>query len=351
MMVIGRRGVRGRAWRGFGATASLLFALVLGACQPATQPAAQQQALPLKVGYLHTVAVDAHMWLAEDQGYFKQRGLQVEMIRFNDGPSLMQALTGGSLDVAVMGAVISNFPSRGQGKVFLLNDIEYQTAQLWVRPESGIKSIADLKGKQIATTRGTTANVFLYTALKKAGLTESDVEIVNSAMPGAVNAFIGGAVPAVATWVPFQLDIQQRVPGAQMLDNAGNYYPEAAIVGGWVARNDLYEKDKERLNRLTLAWLDTNKYIVENSDAAMRRLHQIAYSDLPLESVTESFKYEKVFPNEEWATYYRDGTAAKWIGQVEQVFVDIGAFDKYVDPKEFFDSSIYLNAYAQWAKK
>lgn len=346
------RWMRHRAWRGL--AAALALSLTLMACQPAAAPGAApatQQVLPLKVGYLHTVAVDAHLWLGQDRGYFKQRGLEVEPVKFNDGPSLMQALTGGSLDVAVMGAVISNFPSRGQGKVFLLNDIEYQTAQLWVRPESGIKSLADLRGKQVATTRGTTAHVFLHTALKKAGVNSSDVEIVNSAMPGAVNAFIGGAVPAVATWVPFNLEIQQRVPGAVMLDNAGNYYPEAAIMGGWVARNDLYETDKDRLNRVALAWLDTNKYIVENPDEAMKRLHEVAYSDIPLETVTESFKYEKVFPNNEWATYYKDGTAAKWIGQVEQVFVEIGAFDKYVEPKEFFDPNIYLKAYDQWGSK
>ena len=56
--------------------------------------------------------------------------------------------------------MVSNFPARGQGKVFLLNNIEYATAQLWVRDDA-IKSIADLKGKQISTTTGTTAHVFL----------------------------------------------------------------------------------------------------------------------------------------------------------------------------------------------
>ena len=52
-------------------------------------------------------------------------------------------MIGGSLDVLSTGAVVSNFPARGQGRVFLLNNIEYATAQLWVRDDS-IKSIADL---------------------------------------------------------------------------------------------------------------------------------------------------------------------------------------------------------------
>ena len=72
-------------------------------------------------------------------------------------------MIGGSLDVLSTGAVISNFPARGQGKMFLVNDIEFATAQLWVRSTRASSRFADLKGKQIATTTGTTAHVFLDT--------------------------------------------------------------------------------------------------------------------------------------------------------------------------------------------
>ena len=44
-------------------------------------------------------------------------------------------MIGGSLDMLSTGAVISNFPARGQGKVFLINDVEFATAQLWVRED------------------------------------------------------------------------------------------------------------------------------------------------------------------------------------------------------------------------
>ena len=75
-------------------------------------------------------------------------------------------MIGGSLDMLATGAVISNFPARGQGKMFLINDVEFATAQLWVREDQGIKTFADLKGKRIATTTGTTAHVFLDNALR-----------------------------------------------------------------------------------------------------------------------------------------------------------------------------------------
>ena len=105
----------------------------------------------LRVGYLHTPAVDGQIWLGQQSGAWTKRGLDLELIQFTTGLELFQAMIGGSLDVLSTGAVVSNFPARGQGKVFLLNNIEYATAQLWVRDDA-IKSIADLKGKQISTT-------------------------------------------------------------------------------------------------------------------------------------------------------------------------------------------------------
>ena len=57
-------------------------------------------------------------------------------------------MIGGCIDMLSTGAVISNFPARGQGKAFLINDIEFATAQFWVNPEMGIQDFEDLKGKQ-----------------------------------------------------------------------------------------------------------------------------------------------------------------------------------------------------------
>ena len=91
----------------------------------------------LRVGYLHTPAVDGQIWLGQQSGAWTKRGLDMELIQFTTGLELFQAMIGGSLDVLSTGAVVSNFPARGQGRVFLLNNIEYATAQLWVRDDCG----------------------------------------------------------------------------------------------------------------------------------------------------------------------------------------------------------------------
>lgn len=299
----------------------------------------------VKVGYLHTLAVDGQFWIAQEKGFFAAEGLEMEPIVFTSGVPMMQALSGGSVDVAIMGAVISNFPSRGVGKVFLINDIEYDTAMIFARPETGAKSIKDLKGKKIATVKGTTAHVYLHTALKANGLESTkDVEIVSMDMAGAVSAFISGAVDYVCTWAPFHVSIREKVPGAVMLGSAKDYYPDAAIIGGWVAANDYYGKNKETLKKIVKAWIKANDFLLEHSDEALKLIHAKAYSNIPFTDIKASWEAEKVEKTKTWVGLYEDGTVSRWIGQVEKVFVEIGSIQNYVDPKEFFDPSIFLSA-------
>jgi sulfonate transport system substrate-binding protein len=298
----------------------------------------------IKVGYLHTVAVDGQFWIAMEKGFFKQQGLDIEPIRFTSGIPLMQALSGGSVDVAIMGAVISNFPAQGVGKVFLVNDIEYNTAKLFARPETHAQSIQAVRGKKIATVKGTTAHVFLHIALKKNGIDSTkDVNIVSMDMAGAVSAFISGAVDYVATWSPFDVLIREKVPGAILLSSAKDFYPESAIMGGWVATNKNYANDKAMLKKIIRAWIPANDYEINHSKEALELIHRVAYKDIPMSDIEASWNAMKVNTSQQWLPLYKDGTVAKWIGQVQKVFVEIGSVPHVVPPEKFFDPNLYIS--------
>jgi NitT/TauT family transport system substrate-binding protein len=317
----------------------LVVVLAVTLCLSGTVVAADK----VKVGYLHTLAVDGQFWIGVNKGYFAEQGLEMEPIVFTSGVPLMQALSGGSVDVAIMGAVISNFPSRGVGKVFLINDIEYNTAMLFARPETKAKKIQDVKGQKIATVKGTTAHVFLHTALKANGLdSNKDVEIVSMDMAGAVSAFISGAVPFVCTWAPFNVLIREKVPGAVMLSSAKEFYPNAAIIGGWVAANKFYDERKDVLKKIVKAWAKANDELVGKPEESLKLIHSKAYANIPFSDIQTSWEAQKCETSKNWVKLYKDGTVSKWIGQVERVFVEIGSIGAWVDPKNFFDPNIFL---------
>src|SRR5467141_3246865 len=180
-------------------------------------PALAQAKTKTRVGYLHTLAVDEQIWLCDHLGAWARNGLDPQFSEFKTGLELFKAMSGGSIDMLVTGAVISNFPARGQGKMFLANSIEFATAQLWVREDMGVKQVTDLRGKRVATTAGTTAHVFLDNALRENKMTGADIDLASMPMPEAVNSFIAGNVPAVVLWVPFNIAVREKVPQAKKI--------------------------------------------------------------------------------------------------------------------------------------
>ena len=308
----------------------------------AATPLFAQGRTKLRVGYLHTPAVDGQIWLGQQSGAWTKRGLDLELVQFTTGLELFQAMIGGSIDMLATGAVISNFPARGQGRMFLVNNVEFATAQLWVREDQGVKSFADLKGKKISTTTGTTAHVFLDNALRANNLAAGDVEIVNQRMSEAVTSFISGAVPAVALWVPFNITVKSKVPGARMLVDASAYYPKAAIVGGWATRDDFYAKNRATCAAIIRGWAEANDYIIANADAALEALQAKRYDQVPLAELKEQYKAQKMFTAAEWRKLYADGTVTQWSQQVTDFFVRFGNIQNPVPASKYFDTSLYL---------
>ena len=305
-------------------------------------PAIAQSRTRVKVGYLHTLAVDGQIWLGMDRGSFAKHGVEPELVQFTTGLELFQAMIGGSIDMLATGAVISNFPARGQGKMFLVNDVEFATAQLWVREDQGIKSFADLKGKKISTTTGTTAHVFLDTALRANNVDPKSLEVVNQRMSEAVTSFISGAVPAVALWVPFNIAVREKVPGARMLADASAYYPKAAIVGGWAVREDYYGKNRPVCANIIRGWAEANDYFIANADAALESLQKNHYQQVPLSDLKEQYKAQKMFTSVEWKKLYADGTVTNWLQQVTDFFVRFGGIQNPVPASQYFDTKLYL---------
>ena len=306
-------------------------------------PAIAQTRTKVRVGYLHTLAVDGQMWLADHLGAWAKNGLEPEFRQFTTGLELFQAMVGGSIDMLSTGAVISNFPARGQGKMFCTNCVEFATAQLWVRTDQGVKDFGDLKGKKIATTTGTTAHVFLDNALRANSIDPGkDVEIINQRMSEAVTSFIAGAVPAVALWVPFNVTVRNKVPAAKMLVDASKYYPQAAIVSGWAAANEFHAKNRAVLASVVRAWAAGNDMLVGKSDEALEVLQKKYYQQVPLADLKEQFGAQKAFPTKEWRKYYADGTITKWLQQVTDFFVKFGNIQNPVPASQYFDPKIYL---------
>ena len=96
-------------------------------------------------------------------------------------------------------------------------------------------------------------------------------------------------------------------------------------MDGWAARNDFYEKQKDVLKRIIRAWIPANDYLIAKPQEALAILHQKYYSNLSAEDIAEMHKAAKWYSAAEWAKYFRDGSATKWLNQVTNFNVEVGA--------------------------
>ncbi|WP_244069842.1 ABC transporter substrate-binding protein [Bradyrhizobium sp. Ce-3] len=320
----------------------LLAGAALGAAALAS-PAIAGDRVRLRLGYLHVVAVDGQILTGLDRGSFDQQGIDFDLVEFNTGFEVVQAMAAGKLDVLSAGGVISSLLPRGGYTAFLVNDIEIATAQLWVRPDKGVRAFADLRGKRIATVRMTTAHIFLDRALRANGLAPADVEIVNSNMSAAVNAFIAGEVPAVALWVPFNIVVRDKVPGAVKLVDASAYYPQSAVVGGWVARQEYFAANRDVFARLIRGWADANDHMLRNGKAVAGALQKNHYPQASVADIEEALAAQKMFSSREWKRLYADGSVARWLQQVSDFFATEATIATAAPATQYFDPSLYLS--------
>jgi len=310
-------------------------------------PALAQAKSKIRVGYLHTLAVDEQIWLSDHLGSWARNGLDPQFKEFKTGLELFKAMSENSIDMLATGAVISNFPARGQGKMFLANSIEFATAQLWVREDMGVKEFADLRGKRVATTAGTTAHVFLDNALRENKMTGADIDLASMPMPDAVNSFIAGNVPAVVLWVPFNIAVREKVPQAKKLLDAGVFYPSAAVVGGWAASNAFFAANKPVLARIVRAWIEGNDMLIARTNESLGILRTKYYPQVPERDIREQFGAMRVFPTAVWRRLYSNGTISEWLQQVTDFYTRVAKIENPIPAAQYFDPSIFLSVVKQ----
>jgi NitT/TauT family transport system substrate-binding protein len=178
-----------------------------------TKPAAPLPKLPtaavVRIGFFanvtHAPALVAQQ-LRLFETFLGKDGTKVEYTAFNAGPAAIEAMKGGAIDISYIGPnpSISGYTSTGGTLLRVVSGATSGGAQFVVKP--GINSVADLKGKKIATPQlGNTQDVALRSWLKDNGLTTStsgggDVTVVPTDNATTLTLFKRGDLDGA--WLP-----------------------------------------------------------------------------------------------------------------------------------------------------
>lgn len=176
--------------------ASALVALPLIA--GATLPSAAADLIPFKFGISASVVTILPVWMAQDAGFFKDEGLDVEVINMEGGSKGIKVLLSGNIQgmhVGLAPIVLAN--KAGADLRVITSTINTIPFTIFTKPE--IKTGADLKGKSIGISSfGAETDIAVTLALKKFGLQRTDVKILQlGGSSKRLAALLAGRVDAV----------------------------------------------------------------------------------------------------------------------------------------------------------
>ena len=147
----------------------------------------------------------------------------------------------------------------------------------------------------------------------------------------------------MALWVPLNVTVRDKVPGAVKLADASAFYPQAAVMGGWAARNDFYDVNKDVLGRIAKGWAEANDHIIANPDPSLTALATGHYPDVSMADIQEQFRAQKMFTSREWKRFYADGMVTSWLQQSTDFFALNANISGPIRATDYFDPKIYLS--------
>lgn len=170
-------------------------------------------AAPLRIGYSDWPGWVAWQ-VAIDKGWLTEAGLDVKFEWFDYSAS-MDAFSAGKLDGNLMtnGDTLVTGASGGKSVMIMLTD--YSNGNDMIVGKPGIKTLKDLKGKKIGIEVGFVEHLLLLEGLRKSGMSQADVTLVNTKTNETPQVLASGQVEAIGAWQPNSGMAMKALPGAR----------------------------------------------------------------------------------------------------------------------------------------
>lgn len=216
-------------------------------------------------------------------------------IRWAEFPAaapLAEALNAGAIDAGIIGdaPLLFALASGAQVKAIAVNKSDAYGTAVLVRPDSPLKSAADLKGKRIATGRGSIGHHIALKALVSAGLSEKDVEFRFLGPVDAKVALANGSVDAWATWEPYTALSELTGQGRVLVNGRG-----LSSGNGFLAATDKALADparREALQDYLTRLAKAQDWAYHNLDSYSKTLAQII--GFPVDAARLQFERRKL---------------------------------------------------------
>ncbi|HEY2102620.1 MAG TPA: ABC transporter substrate-binding protein [Chthoniobacterales bacterium] len=272
----------------------------------------------------HAQGVIAHALSRQGKGWFEQRlgpNVEIQWFTYNAGPSAMEAMFAGSLDLTYVGqgpALNAHFKSNGE-EVRVISGAANAGAALVVKADSPIKTPAEFRGKKIATPQlGNTQDISCRAWLKAQGFkvtqTGGDVLVLPTANPDQLALLQKGDVDAVWTVEPWVTRLEREAKARIFLEDKD-------VITTWVVSSAKFLRTRHDLaKKIAAANAELTDWIQQNPAEAQKilisELKEETKADFAPDAVAQAWKRIKFttdVPRELIAKAVQDGKDAGFI--------------------------------------
>src|SRR5438034_3578237 len=272
----------------------------------------------------HAQGVVAHALSRQGKGWFEERlgpNVEIQWFTYNAGPSAMEAIFAGSLDVTYVGqgpALNAHFKSNGE-EIRVISGAANAGAALVVKSDSPIKTAADFRGKKIATPQlGNTQDISCRAWLKAQGFkvtqTGGDVKVLPTNNPDQLALLQNGGVDAVWTVEPWVTRLEREAKARVFLEDKD-------VITTWLVSSAKFlGSQRDLAKKIVAANAELTDWIQKNPDEAQKLLIE----ELKAETKTtfapdavypawKRIKFTTAVPNELIAKAVQDGKDAGFL--------------------------------------
>ncbi|MYS48267.1 aliphatic sulfonate ABC transporter substrate-binding protein [Streptomyces sp. SID5998] len=292
----------------------------------------------VKIGYFGNIT-HASALVGRQKGFFQKSlgATEAKYQIFNAGPSEIEALNSGSIDIGWIGPspAINGYTKSDGKSLRIIGGSASGGVKLVVNPDK-IKSLKDIKGKKIATPQlGNTQDVAFLNWIAEQGWKvdpqsgKGDVSVVRSDNKVTPDAYKSGSIDGA--WVPEPTASKLVSEGAKVLLDESTLWPDKKfVITNIIVRQAFLKEHPDAVEAVLKASVEANKWINTNPDeakaAANKQLAVDSGKALPAEVLDPAWKSIQIIDDPLAATLNTEAEHAVKAGLLKQPKLD-GIYD------------------------
>ncbi|WP_431038237.1 aliphatic sulfonate ABC transporter substrate-binding protein [Streptomyces sp. P6-2-1] len=280
----------------------------------------------VRFGYIADYNGASLLAIARERGLWKKHGLTASYSVFVNGPVQIQALGTGDLDYGYIGPGAMWLPASGKARIVAIDTLTYADR---VIAKPGITSLRGLKGRKVGVPEGTSGEMVLRLALKKAGMTMDDIQKVVMDAPTIVAAFSAGRIDGAGINYPLIDTIKEKVPKlveVASTEDIGGSFPTAFVAGP--------KTDEAAEAKVVAVLKEANDWRAAHPEESVALSAKLLKVDEA--KVKADASHVKTLTTKELVARTEDGTVDGWLDAMSEFFVSTGQLKEAPKASSFY---------------